>query len=138
MKTLLAESEQSNIVYPYLLRLIDLLGNDNSYIRTRALLLISANAKWDIDYLIDENIDDVLVHITDPKPITARQFIQTLPSLAAAKPDLRDDILAALRQADTLRYQLSMRPLVDEDIRKTLLAINAQENQSKEITGQNE
>ena len=75
------------MVYPHLSRLIGLLGNDSSYIRTRALSLISANAKWDVNDLIDENIT-FLFYIADLKPITARQFIQTFPSMAAAKPDL--------------------------------------------------
>lgn len=123
MKELQAISETSDAVHPYMARLIEMLGSDNSYVRTRGLLLIVANARWDTDYLIDENINQILSHITDPKPITARQFVQSLPALASAKPDLRADILAALRKADTLRYPLSMRPLLDEDIRKAILAI---------------
>ncbi|MEA4895932.1 MAG: SufBD protein [Oscillospiraceae bacterium] len=124
MKELLAISETSDTVYPYMARLIGMLGSDNSYVRTRGLLLIVANARWDTDYLVDENINLILSHITDPKPITARQFIQSLPTLATAKPDLRADILSVLSGADTLRYPLSMRPLVDGDIRKAILTIN--------------
>lgn len=123
MKELLVISETSDTVYPYMARLIGMLGSDNSYVRTRGLLLIVANARWDTDYLIDENINQILSHITDPKPITARQFIQSLPALASAKLDLRADILAALCSADTLRYPLSMRPLMDGDIRKAILTI---------------
>lgn len=128
MKELLEISETSDRVCPYLERFFGMMESDNSYIRTRGLLMIVANARWDKDYLIDENISQILLHITDPKPITARQFIQSLPALASAKPDLREDILAALRRADTLRYPLSMRPLVDEDIRKAILAIESKEN----------
>lgn len=123
MKELLAISETADTVYPYMPRLIEMLGSDNSYVRTRGLLLIVANARWDTDYLIDENIIQILPHITDPKPITSRQFIQSLPVLASAKPDLQGDILAALRGADTLRYPMSMRHLVDGDIQKAILAI---------------
>ena len=89
MKELQAVSETSDAVYPYMARLIGMLGSDNSYARTRGLLLIAANARWDTDCLIDENLNHILSHITDPKPITARQFIQSLPALASAKPDLR-------------------------------------------------
>ena len=32
----------------------EMLDSDNPYIRTRGLLLISANAKWDSDNKIDE------------------------------------------------------------------------------------
>lgn len=128
MKQLLAISEESNRVYPFLSRFLDLLNHDHSYVRTRALLLIAANAKWDSECQIDENLDKILAHITDPKPITARQFIQSLPALAAAKPDLRKEILDALRLADSLRYSSSMRPLIDADIRKATLAICPEEN----------
>lgn len=128
MKELQAISETSDTVYPYMARLIGMLGSDNSFVRTRGLLLIVANARWDTDVLIDENINQILSHITDPKPITARQFIQSLPALASAKPDLRADILAALRGADTLGYPLSMRPLVDGDICKAILIINRGES----------
>lgn len=128
MKELQAISETSDTVYPFMAQLIGMLGSDNSYIRTRGLLLIVSNARWDTDYLIDENINQILSHITDPKPITARQFIQSLPALALAKPDLRAEILAALHVADTLRYPLSMRPLVDGDIGKAILEIERKEN----------
>ena len=76
--------------------------------------------KWDVDYKIDEIIDEYLRHINDSKPITARQLIQVLPKLAKDKPDLKDDILKALLRANTERYTTSMRPLVEKDIRNAL------------------
>lgn len=128
LKELLALSDASNAVYRYMEQFIEKIDSENSYFRTRALALIVANAKWDADDKIDENIDAILSHITDYKPITARQFIKGLPVLARDKPDLRQDILSALRCADTLRYPFSMRSLVDADIRKAILEI---ENESK-------
>ena len=120
MKELIAVAEESNCLYPYMDRFIEMLDSDNSYIRTRGLLLIAANAKWDVDYKIDEIIDEYLRHINDSKPITARQLIQVLPKLAKDKPDLKDDILKALLRANTERYTTSMRPLVEKDIRNAL------------------
>lgn len=127
LKELLQISRASNALYPHMEDFIEKLGSDNAYFRTRALALIVANSKWDEDCIIDENIDGILAHITDDKPITARQFVRDLPSLAENKPDLREDILSALRGANTLRYPLSMRPLVDEDIRKAIAQIRAQQ-----------
>lgn len=123
LKELLKISRDSNAVSPYMAQFLEKISDDNSYLRTRALALISANAKWDTDCLIDENIDAILTHVTDPKPIAARQFIKALPALAAAKPDLRQDILRALYHADTLPYPSSMRPLVERDIRDAIAAI---------------
>lgn len=127
LKELLAISQSSNALYPYMEDFIEKIDSDNSYFRTRALALIAANAKWDTDYKIDENIEAILAHITDPKPITARQFIKDLPLLAQSKPDLRQDILNALHSADALRYPLSMRPLVEKDIRRAILEIEKQD-----------
>lgn len=123
LKELLKSSQKSNEVYPYMEQFLEKLDSENSYFRTRALALIIANAKWDTDYKIDENIDAILAHITDDRPITARQFIKELPVLAGDKPELRQDILSALRCADTLRYPLSMRSLVDGDIRNAIIEI---------------
>ena len=82
MKTLAELSEQSDEVYAYMEMFIEMLESGNSYVRNRGLILIAANAKWDRDFKIDEIIGDYLKHITDPKPITARQCIKSLPKIA--------------------------------------------------------
>ncbi len=104
-------------------RLSDMLDSDNSYIRTRGLTLLAYNAKWDRDYKIDEIIDKYLKHITDVKPITARQCIKLLPIIAKHKPELKNDILSALHNADISIYEDSMQSLVYKDIQKTLEVI---------------
>lgn len=119
-------SEETDAVYPYMDQLSDMMDSDNSYIRTRALTLIAYNAKWDKNYKIDEMIDRYLRHITDVKPITARQCIKLLPMIAKNKPDLKDDITFALHKADVSRYADSMQPLVYKDIQKALAEIKKQ------------
>lgn len=123
MKTLAALSEQSDEVYEYMNTFIDMLESGNSYVRNRGLILIASNAKWDRDYKIDEIIDDYLKHITDPKPITARQCIASLPKIAESKPDLKEDILKALNSADVSHYPDSMRGLVFKDIQNALTEV---------------
>ena len=117
------ESEETNCIYPYMDRLSSMLDNDNSYIRTRGLTLIAYNAKWDTNYKIDEIIDKYLKHITDVKPIVARQCIKLLPIIANHKPELRNDILSALHKANICIYDDSMHPLVCKDIQKALKKI---------------
>ncbi len=117
------ESEETDHVYPYMDRLSDMLESDNSYIRTRGLTLLAYNARWDRDNKIDEIIDGYLKHITDVKPVTARQCIKLLPMLAKDKPELKEDILSALHRADVSFYEDSMRPLVYKDIQKALKEI---------------
>lgn len=104
LQKLQKESEETDCVYPYMDRLSEMLDSDNSYIRTRGLTLIAYNSKWDKDYKIDEIIDKYLKHITDVKPITARQCIKLLPIFAKYKPELRIDIISALHKADISIY----------------------------------
>lgn len=123
LQELQKESVETDNVYPYMDRLGDMLDSDNSYIRTRALTLLAYNAKWDKDYKIDEVIDKYLKHITDVKPITARQCIKLLPVIAKYKPELKNDILSALHKANISVYADSMQPLVYKDIQKALKEI---------------
>ena len=88
LKELELASEKGSSVYSFFDIFAEMLNNSNSYIRTRGLLLISANAKWDLGYKIDKIIDKYLKHIMDDKPITARQCIKALPNIAKYKPDL--------------------------------------------------
>ena len=120
LQLLQKESEERNYVYPYMGRLSDMLDSDNSYIRTRGLTLLAYNAKWDKDNKIDEIIDKYLKHITDIKPITARQCIKLLPIIAEYKPELKNDILSALHKANISIYGDSMQSLVQKDIQKAL------------------
>ena len=124
LQELQKESEETNCVYFYMDRLSDMLDSDNSYIRTRGLTLLAYNAKWDKDYKIDEIIDKYLGHITDVKPITARQCIKLLPIIAKHKPELKNDIFSALHKADISIFDDSMQPLVYEDIQKALKEIH--------------
>lgn len=117
------ESEETDCVYPFIDRLSDMLDSDNSYIRTRGLTLLAYNAKWDKEYKVDEIIDEYLKHITDVKPITARQCIKLLPIIAKHKPELKNDILSALNKANISIYDYSMQPLVYKDIQKALKEI---------------
>lgn len=123
LQKLQKESEETDCVYPYMDRLSEMLDSDNSYIRTRGLTLIAYNSKWDKDYKIDEIIDKYLKHITDVKPITARQCIKLLPIVAEHKPELRIDIISALHKADISIYEDSMQPSVYKDIQKALKEI---------------
>lgn len=123
LQELQKESVETDNVYPYMDRLGDMLDNDNSYICTRGLTLIAYNSKWDKDYKIDEIIDKYLKHITDVKPITARQCIKLLPIVAKHKPELKNDILSALHKANTSIYDDSMQPLVYKDIQNSLKEI---------------
>lgn len=123
LKALEEMSAESNCLYSHMDEFIAMTGSSNSYIRTRGLVLIARNAKWDVGGKIDRAIDEYLEHVTDEKPICARQCIKLLPLIAEVKPALTPKIVSAPRDANITRYPDSMRPLVQKDIRNSLLAI---------------
>ncbi|MDD3416076.1 MAG: SufBD protein [Lachnospiraceae bacterium] len=123
LKQLQSISLDSDAVYPYFDLFAGMQDDSNSYIRTRGLLLIAANAKWDKDNKIDEIIDNYLKHIMDDKPITSRQIIKILPTIAFYKHDLINDICDALQKANPQIYKSSMQPLVSKDIQEALKEI---------------
>ena len=119
------ESEKSNAIYKFFDIFAEMIENNNSYIRTRGIVLISVNAKWDTENKIDEIIDNYLKHILDEKPITARQCIKALPSIARYKSDLVECIREALLKADVMIYGDSMQTLVYKDILSSLKKIES-------------
>lgn len=125
LQELIRESEETDRVYPYMDRLIDMLDHDHSYIRTRGLTLLAYNAKWDKENKLDVHINRYLAHITDVKPITARQCIKLLPIVAKYKPALKNTILSALHNASVCVYDDSMQSLIDKDIRYALKEIES-------------
>lgn len=125
MLDLQAASRVSAAIYAYMDVFFAMLDSERSYVRTRALALVAANAKWDDAGKIEQNIGAYLQHITDSKPITARQCIKLLPEIVAAKPALRGTVLAALKGADVSFYADSMRPLVEKDIDAATKAVRS-------------
>lgn len=125
LQSLQEASDLDDAVYTHIDAFIEMMRDSNSYVRTRGLTLIACNAKWDETGRIDGIIDEYLDHVTDDKPITARQCIQSLPKLAEAKPHLIVRIASSLRQVNISQYADSMRPLVQNDIHDALLVLNS-------------
>ena len=110
------ESRASGAWYHYFDDFTLLLSHKNSLVRNRAISILAANARWDREGKFDMLLDEFLSHVTDVKPITARQCVAALPEIAEAKPELIPRIRAALEQADLSGYPNSMRPLILKDI----------------------
>ena len=115
MEELVRLSALSSEVYAFWDELLALAEHRSSFVRTRALTLLAANVRWDEAHRLDAALPQLLAHIIDPKPITARQWIQRLPELAQARPDLAPRLLAALNAVDFSAYADSMRPLLERD-----------------------
>ena len=119
------ESGASDVWYPCFDRFVPLLKHENSLVRNRAVSILAANARWDEEGKFDALLDEFLSHVTDRKPITARQCVAALPEIAEAKPALIPRIRAVLERADLSGYSDSMRPLIQKDIVAVLQKMEA-------------
>ena len=110
------ESRVSDTWYSHFDEFAALLSHKNSLVRNRAISILAANARWDGEGKFDALLDEFLSHVTDVKPITARQCVAALPEIAEVKPELIPRIRTALEQADLSGYPDSMQPLILKDI----------------------
>lgn len=116
---IISESQETDEWYKYFNDFASLLNHPKSFVRNRALHILAANAQWDEENLFDTIISDFLTHITDEKPITARQCIKALAQVGLTKPQYIPEILSRLHSADLSKYKDSMRPLIEKDIAET-------------------
>ena len=115
----IADSQETDEWYEYFDAFAALLDHPKSLVRNRALHILAANAQWDEEKRFDVVLPAFLVHITDEKPITARQCIKSLAQVGKAQPQYIPAILSALHDADLSKYKDSMRPLIEKDIAET-------------------
>ena len=116
---IIEESLNTDVWYEYFDEFASLLNHPKSFVRNLALYILAANVQWDEENRFDSIISDFLSHITDEKPITARQCIKALAQVGSAKPQYIPIILSCLRSADLSKYKDSMRPLIERDIAET-------------------
>ena len=122
---IVTESRESDRWYPCMDAVASLLSHPKSLVRNRALHILAANVRWDREGRFDRILPEYLTHITDEKPITARQCIQALAEVGLSSPRYIPGILQALEQADLSGYKDSMRPLIEKDIAFTLQKLKA-------------
>lgn len=116
---IISESQETDEWYEYFDEFASLLDHPKSLVRNRVLYILAANAQWDVENRFDKIISDFLTHITDEKPITARQCVKALAQVGMAKPQYIPRILSSLHSADLSKYKDSMRPLIEKDMEET-------------------
>ena len=117
---IISESLETDEWYECFDDFASLLDHPKSLVRNRAMHILAANAQWDEENRFDAILSDFLAHITDEKPITARQCVKALAQVGLAKPRYIPEIVSALRCADLSKYRDSMRPLIEKDIAETV------------------
>ena len=113
---IIAESRDTDAWHEYFDAFASLLNHPKSLVRNRALHILAANAQWDEENRFDTILPEFLSHVTDEKPITARQCIQALAQVGLAKPRYIPQILDCFHKADLSKYKDSMRPLIEKDM----------------------
>ena len=116
---IISESQDTDEWYEYFDAFASLLNHPKSLVRNRVLYILAANAQWDDENRFDAILEDYLAHITDEKPITARQCIKALAQVGMAKPQYIPRILSYFHNADLSKYKDSMRPLIEKDMEET-------------------
>ena len=116
---IISESRETDEWYAYFDDFASLLDHPKSLVRNRVLYILAANAQWDEENRFDAILSDFLTHITDEKPITARQCVKALAQVGLARSQYIPQILSALHHADLSKYKDSMRPLIERDIAET-------------------
>lgn len=119
-------------VYPFWDTFRAKLGSDNSYQRSIGMMLIAENVRWDTQDKMSVTIDTYLNGLTDEKPITVRQCIQSLEIICNCKPQLDDLIVSRLVGIDLMQVKETMRKLILMDVLHVLLSIR-QSHPSEEI-----
>ena len=120
---IISESQNNSKWYEYFDYFASLINHPKSLVRNRVLYIIAANAQWDYENRFDVILSEYLSHITDEKPITARQCIKALVQVGKAKPQYIPIIINHLHSADLSKYKDSMRPLIEKDIAETEKAL---------------
>ena len=123
LKELLALSEATDAVAAHFDTFARLLHAKSAFMRVRGFLLVVSNARWDAEGRTAGIFDDLAHLLGAPKPTTARQCIQAIPSLAVAQPALAPRIIQALEGIDPGRYPDSTAPLVASDASAALEAV---------------
>ena len=116
---IISESQDTDEWYEYFDEFASLLNHPKSLVRNHVLYILATNAQWDNENRFDAIISEYLTHVTDDKPITARQCIKALAQIGVAKPQYIPRILLCLHEADLSKYKDSMRPLIEKDMAET-------------------
>lgn len=102
---IISESRETDAWYRELDLFAVLLSLKKSLVRNRALQILATNARWDTENRFDLIMPEFLTHITDEKPITARQCIKALSQVGREKPRYIPLILESLHTADFSKYK---------------------------------
>lgn len=113
-------ADESNILHAYTQMFADMVESDSYEIRVRGFVLFCKQARWDTDFVVDGNVEKVLVILHDPKPTAVRMALAVLPTVLEHKPALRNIVENAVRGIPYTQYKETMQGLIEKDAQKLL------------------
>ena len=120
-------SDETGALYGHTAEFADMIKSDKYVFRVRGFRLFCRQARWDKDYILDENIDEALLILKDEKPTAVRQALAALAEIVAYKPELRETVKEAVSYLNYLKYKETMHSLIAKDIQDVLDRIKAAE-----------
>lgn len=114
-KEIAAKSAGTSEYYILFDAFIEMLSDKSSYVRTRGFCLACAQARWDTEGRISENLDKMCTLLTDTKPTVVRQCLAALHEIVLFRPELSERICEAVKNIDLSHYKESMAPLIKRD-----------------------
>lgn len=123
LKNLEELSSNSEELYPFINEFIEMISNEKYVVRIRGIRLICAQAKWDINNIIDKNIESILLILQDEKPTAVRQSLSAIQNIITYKPELKDIIKEHILKINVGKYSESMHGVLQKDIECILLIL---------------
>lgn len=120
LKELEKLSDESKVLYAYMDRFIKMISSEQYVIRVRGFRLFCKQAKWDIDKIIDKNLNNVLTILDDDKPTAVRQALAALHDVVLYKKELKSEIENRILMIDYHRYKDTMHSLITKDIQSLM------------------
>ncbi len=105
----------SNAVYVYFDDFLQLLQNEHTYVKMRAIRLVAKNARWDIEHKLENNIESYISLLQDSKPAVVREVIRNMKEIVPYKPQLLPILEEAFLTIPLQNYKESMASLIVRD-----------------------
>lgn len=105
---IISESKETDEWYAFFDVFASLLNHPKSYVRNRVIYILATNVQWDEENRFDTVLSDFLAHVTDEKPITARQCIKALAQIGLSKQQYIPIILSTLKNANLSQYFIAI------------------------------
>ena len=99
----------------------EMLSDKNSYVRTRAFILICNQSRWSYKGQIETVFSQMKALLYDSKPTVVRQCLGALHEVVLYRPEMTELICEAVKEIDLSRYKDSMSPLIKKDIEALLV-----------------